>query len=144
MDLANLAPAVGPGLVRRVNTRAPAERGPNPFLDNGWLQASYDTGKDYFVTVDGGWEPSVIKKGPQRGEPTERLSGDAAEVVKLIRDAADKLNIGVAIQYSIPTRKVKGNEVDIAGKVTIHYLGKRRKERRQTQVVRVPETSPVA
>lgn len=138
MDLSALAPAPGTGLAKRVVNRTTSVAGPNPFLDNGWLKKSFDEGKDYVVTVDGGWEMQPAKRGANKGEPIEKLVGDAYKVTRMIRDAADKLGLGVTIQYSVPTvtKKVKGKDVteDVPGKVNVHYQGKTRKAPRRASV----------
>jgi len=135
MALEIAAPSKGTGLAPRVGTRTAADTGPNLFLDNGWLQQSFDEKQDYQVTVDGSWVESEFKKGPNKGQKTEKLTGDAYLVVRQLRDAAAKLGIGVTIQYSIPTKKVKGIDTDIPGKVTIHYMGKPRKAARKAAPV---------
>lgn len=135
MDLSKLAPAAGTGLAPRVVNRATRNAEPNPFLDNGWLLKSYEEKKDYVVTVPGAWEMGEVKKGERKGDPIERLTGDAAEVTRLLRDGADKLGIGVAIQYTIPTKKVKGVDVDVPGMVNVHYMGKQRKQARKTKTL---------
>lgn len=115
LDLTTLAPVVGAGLSPR---RASRTSGPNPFLDNGWLESSYDTGQDYEVTVPGQYIDDTIKRGERVGEPTQRLTGDAATVVSMLRTAANKLGIGVSIEVVPAKRK---------GQMTVKYLGKERK-----------------
>lgn len=132
IDITKLAPVKGEGMAPRSVHRERTEQ-PNPFLDNGWLKESYDTNTDYQVTVDGTWEESKVLKGPRKGEPMERLTGEAADVTLMLRNAANRLGIGVSIQYSIPTYKSGKNKgEEIAGKVTVHYLGKERKRPRKT------------
>lgn len=129
LDLSTLAPVPGTGLTRRSSGR---EAGPNPFLDNGWLLNSYETEQDFEVTVGGTWERAVKTRGKHKGQEYDKLVGDAATVVRMLRDAADKLEIGVAIEC-VPAVKIvnegKRNErtEDIPGQVTVKYLGKTRK-----------------
>lgn len=127
VDLAKLAPVKGAGMAPREVTRKPRDEQPNPFLTEGWLQQSYETGQDYEVTVNGEWSISKVKKGPRKGEEIERLTGEAAEVTKMLREASNKLGIGVTIQYAQATTRTGK---DIPGKVVVHYLGKVRKQRR--------------
>lgn len=137
MDFSTLAPVRGTGLTRRSSGR---EAGPNPFLDNGWLKESYDLhmtngspeGADFEVTVPGSWVSAVKLRGKNKGAAYEKLTGDAASVVRMLRDAADKLEIGVAIECVPAIRVVnagKRNErvEEIDGMVTVKYLGKERK-----------------
>ncbi len=102
--------------------RPTVERGPNPFLLNGWLKDSYDTGKAKMVTVEGHFE-EVVKKDRKGVEVTRvYVRGDAEEVIKLLREAGNELKIGVAVK-------------PVAGKrrntITIHYLGQKRKQSRK-------------
>lgn len=118
LDLENLMPAVGTGLTKRKGSRV---AGPNPFLDNDWLLDSYKTGTDYEITVAGKYEIVVATRGVHEGEEVERLTGDAADVVALLRSASNKLGIGVRIEV-VPARR--------KGQLTVKYLGVERKQRR--------------
>lgn len=121
MDLGALAPTPGSGMSRRRGTRT---AGPNPFLDEGWLQQSYDDGQDYELVVKGWWIDDTIKRGDRAGEPTTRLQGDAAEIVSLLRSAAAKLGIGVSVEV-VPALGKNGKE--LKDTVVVKYLGKDRK-----------------
>lgn len=127
LDLSNLTPTAGDGMPARRSTRT---SGPNPFLDGfpdgnggvntvGTLEYSYDNDKDFVVTVPGTYEDTEIKRGPHKGEPTKKLTGDAAAVVSMLRTAADKLGIGCSIVVTPGKRK---------GTLAIQYLGKVRKQ----------------
>ena len=116
LDLSTITPQAGSGMTPR---RASRTSGPNPFLDNGWLEESYNTGQDYEVgPVAGTYEDGVIQRGERAGEPTTRLVGDAATVVSMLRTAANKLGIGVSIEV-VPTKR--------KGQVIVKYVGKDRK-----------------
>lgn len=122
LDLAKLKPAAGKGMpARKYNRRG----GPNPFLEGftgqkdpkvGTLLYSYENDKDFDVTVAGEWIEDTIKKGPKKGQPIQRLIGDAAEVESMLRSAANSLGIGVSVKMDPP----------VDGLITIHYLGKER------------------
>jgi hypothetical protein len=117
LNLAELAPQPGAGMTPR---RASRTSGPNPFLDNGWLEESYTNGQDYEVGPVSGWyEEGVIQRGERAGEPTTRLAGDAATVVSMLRTAANKLGIGVTIEV-VPAKRGKNM-------VIVKYMGKTRK-----------------
>jgi|SRR5882672_3030802 len=122
MDLSAIQPTEGAGLSPRRNSRV---TGPNPFLDNDWLENSYTDGKDYEVTVPGFWEEGKVTRGKRIGEPISRLRGDASTVVSLLRSAADYLGIGVAIE-TVPAVNARGQERK--GFVTVKYLGKTRRQ----------------
>lgn len=102
--------------------------GPNVFLDPSWpgnLKSSYDQAKAFELTVPGKIETKALVKGENKGKPVERVTGDAADVTTLLRDAAAKLGIGVAIRYRV-TRN---------GFLAVSYQGQKRKQKRQnTQV----------
>lgn len=116
LDLSALTPVEGSGMSPRRNTRT---AGPNPFLDNGWLLKSYEEGQDYEIGPVSGWyEDTTIQRGERAGEPTQKLVGDAAQVVSMLRTAANKLDIGVSIEIVPGKRK---------GTVVIKYLGKERR-----------------
>jgi hypothetical protein len=84
------------------------------------LETSYQEGKDYEVGPIPGWyEDGTIMRGERAGEPTQRLAGDAATVVSMLRTAANKLNIGVSIEV-VPAKRGKNM-------VIVKYMGKERK-----------------
>jgi len=102
------------------------------FLDNGWLQQSFDDGDWYDVNggqpINGGLVEVEIVKGNRKGQMTERLDGDVAEVTRQLREAAEQLGIGVSIKYYNATTKA-GKE--IPGKTIVKYLGQKRKAARK-------------
>lgn len=110
--------------------------GPNLFLEphpehkapEGYLALSFDTGKWYEIPVAGKWEEVTMTKGKNKGQTTKRLSGDAAEVTRQLREAAAKLDIGVSIKYFPVLNKQKR---EVPGQVLIKYLGTTRKQPRQ-------------
>ena len=117
--------------------RAGRDYGPNLFLEKhpesgapqGYLMQSYNADKWYDVPVQGYWEEGTIQKGVRKGQPTERLVGDAAEVVRQLREAAAALGIGVSIKYAAETFKSgakKGQEVP--ERIVVKYLGTERKQ----------------
>jgi len=136
MALELSAPTVSAAPLERRVGRATIDRGPNLFLDNGWLAKSYETGETYELPVDGRLEAGIIKKGPKKGEPTERLTGDAAEVTRQLREAAEQLNIGVSIKY-YPIKNERTKKV-IEGKLLVKYVGITRKQRRQPVEAETP------
>lgn len=124
LDLSSLRPKVTE-MAPRQGTRARRDLGPNPFLDKEWpynLQNSYDQGEAYSIEVAGERVEDVIHKGPRKGEPTTRLTGDAADAVVLVREAANLLGIGVSVQDSPAGRK---------GFVKVSYQGQKRKQKRE-------------
>jgi hypothetical protein len=142
-------------LERTPRGRAAQDRGPNPFLDEGWLKESYEApegNRGRHVIVPGaieeyrpvvrehlhtwaelnGWvKPNgVLKNGARdayleanggqgEGEIKTRPTGVAADVVRMLRQAANMLEIGVAIQWK-PAKK---------GHVEIVYEGQERKHK---------------
>lgn len=125
-------PAVFP---KRIN--GGRESGPNPFIDEGWLDESYQTGEARAVDVPGTWETRVKKTAD--GEPDgerEVLVGEAGKVVSQLRAAARFLDIGVAID----TRPAKyKNGKDIVGIVTVTYVGKEPKNTKKRQAAVEPD-----
>ncbi len=117
---------------------------PNPFLDEGWLEESYQQGKTKAIVVAGGWETRQKLTRVGKGQPLEPafdeetgdpilhdvLTGDAATAVALIRRAADYLGIGVSV-IAEPVTGPRGKVV--AGQVRVRYLGKERKQRREEE-----------
>lgn len=126
MDFSALTPAKGTGIVRKSSRSA----GVNPFLaEDSALQTSYQTGDDYYLDMPGAWEQTVYKRGAQKGEPTIGLTGDAAEVSRLLRDAANKLGIGVSIQYE-PNAEGEG-KAPKRGHIRVKFVAKERKQKRE-------------
>lgn len=131
------APVEATEIPARRESTASKDRGPNLFLQpqegfpKGYLWKSFETGRWYDVPVAGGWEVVKLQKGPRKGEETEKLTGDAQEVVRQLREAATALGIGVSVKTAAVYYKggpKKGQEVP--GQVLIKYLGTTRKQRR--------------
>lgn len=121
LDLSALAPTPGNGLSRKARGKT---AGPNPFLEQGLLFKSYEEGQDYWVgPFAGAQEDYVIQRGDKTGQTGQRWTGEVAEVISLIRRASNELQIGVAIDVQPTKRK---------GQYMIGYLGKQRKQRRET------------
>lgn len=116
----------------------------NPFIDEGWLWSQYETvlaliergedpaGATLSVTVPGAWEDrqatnrqKELLVDAETGEPVmvSTLVGDAAQVVKLLRKAADLHEIGVSIA-TVPALNERGKPVK--GMVEVKYLAKER------------------
>lgn len=125
MDFNALTPVVAEFPTR---TRNRGTAGPNPFITNGWLKGSYDRNEAQSVTVPGAYEEYVSKKGASAGETRQRLTGDAAQIVSLLRAAADELNIGVSIDVA----QAMNGKREVKGQMTITYLGHKRKAPRKS------------
>lgn len=116
-----------------VRTREGRASGPNPFLDEGWLQESYDTEETMSVIVGGHWEERQRMNRQKEllyeadGSPAMQtvLVGDAATAVALIRRAADFLGIGVVVDPVPAVSDKTGRE--LKGQVEVRYKGKERK-----------------
>ena len=106
--------------------------GPNPFLDpkmEGNLEQSYKAFKagntadaTYEATVPGKREKYTYTRGKSKGQQGERITGDADTVVRLLRDAADQLSLGVTIQVL---------DAKQPGHMTVVYMAKNRKAPRK-------------
>lgn len=109
----------------RRGTNKGRDLGPNIFLDRTWewnLQASYDNAEPYEITVAGTTKEDTIKKGERKGQKTTRVTGDAADAVTLLRNAATKLGIGVTIDVVPAAAK---------GQMIVKYQGQKRKAARK-------------
>lgn len=131
------APSVATEIPAKRESAGARDRGPNLFLQpqegfpKGYLWKSFEDGKWYDLPVSGGWVVDTIKKGTRKGQEVDRLEGDAAEVVRQLREAAAALGIGVAIKYFpvlIKGGAKKGQEAP--DMVLIKYLGQQRKQKR--------------
>lgn len=139
LDFTTLEPVQGSGLSKRKGSRV---AGPNPFLDNEWLLRSYESGQDEEVTVDGKYETVIAERGLHEGEEVVRLTGDAADVVAMLRSASNKLGIGVRVEvvpdaetwFALPARR--------KGQITVKYLGVNRKQRRAVATEEETEETP--
>lgn len=121
IDFSTVQPVQGSGLTPRKGSRT---AGPNPFLDEGWLYRSYETGEDEEITVPGKYVTVIRERGEHAGEEIQKLTGDAADVVAMLRSASNKLGIGVIVQV-VPAKR---------GYMTVKYLGKERKQHRGSAV----------
>lgn len=112
---------------RRVvkNARSARDLGPNPWLDKVWengLWASYEGDVAFAADFPGALEMLPAKRGVNKGEPIEKVTGDAADAIVLIRAAAEVMGIGVSIR----TKKARN------GFVNVTWYGKTRKQTRKT------------
>ena len=102
VDFEKVAPQKGSGMEPRTGGRSGSDAD-NPFLTKGWLRQSFTENQDYELPpIDGAFTLVPAKKGANKGEPVERLTGEAATVVQMIRRAADHEGLGVQIQYADP------------------------------------------
>lgn len=128
----------------RVGSRSGRDLGPNPFLDLKWpynLMASYENAEAYELTVSGTMETKPARRGKNKGEPVEVLTGDAYDTNALIRQAADKLGLGATIRTYVG-KDPKGKSIP-AGKVLVKYMGQKRKAARKPKAV-APVAAPAA
>lgn len=91
----------------RVSTRTKKDLGPNIWLDKNWdnsLQSSYDNDEAYAADFKGKIEALPAKRGKNKGEPVDKVTGEAADAIYLIREAAKILGVGVAIRYQTAAR----------------------------------------
>lgn len=130
------------------NGRKGADLGPNPFLDKEWdfnLKNSYELGEGYEITVDGGIEMLPAVRGAVKGQPVEKLTGDAYVAERLIRKAADELGIGSTVKCFAGKAPSKGGDLTRnvpKGKVLIMYMGMKRKQSRKTAEAVASEVAP--
>lgn len=121
----------------RKGTKTKRDLGPNIWLDPKWpfnLKTSYDQAKPFELDLPGKVENTVYTKGAKKGQPTTKLTGEAADAITLIREAAEKLQIGVAVQ----TRPAKR-----AGYITVAYQGQKRKAPPKPKTTATGTTPPV-
>lgn len=135
LDFTNITPTrtVMPADTRG---RQAVDRGPNPFLDEGWLRETYDSGEGAEITVAGALETYEGTIRATKETVTKRkLTGDAAEAVRMIREAADKLGLGVRVVTTVGGPGVKDNQGRAVrkGMVLVQYLGQTRKAPRKTK-----------
>lgn len=111
-----------------------ANHGPNEFLvkrppqfPDGWLAKSYDDNDWYDVgPVQGHWETGEVLKGKNKGAPIDRMTGQAEEVRRQLREAAAALGIGVSIKYFAVVNKAGTGE--LKDRLLIKYLGQKAKQ----------------
>lgn len=129
--------------------RETRDLGPNFFLDPKWefnLKNSYDKSEPYSIVVVGTYVTAKKVKGKQRGEEFEKLTGDAADAVTLLRKAGLALKIGVAIREY--TGKGPDGETIPKGHVLIKYQGQKQRVTKAKDVpvpvapVNVPVNEP--
>lgn len=131
-------------LPTRAGSRKGRDLGPNPFLDLKWpynLQASYEKGEAYELPVSGTKEMKPARRGKNKGEPVEVLTGDAYDTVALIRQAADKLDLGATVRTFVG-KDERGKSIP-AGKVLVKYAGMKRKAARKPKAA-APAAAPAA
>lgn len=114
----------------RQGSRAKRDLGPNPWLDANWpfnLQASYDQKTAFDIPFSGAVEmkPATRGKPKENGESVEKVTGDAFDAITMLRDAADKLDLGVSIRTY--TGKTPEGKVVPKGQVMVRYAGQKRK-----------------
>lgn len=119
----------------RKGTRTKRDLGPNPFLDGNWefsLKASYDNAQAFELDFQGEYVDTKLKRGKNKGQPTRKLQGDAADAETLIRDAADKLGIGASVAV-VPALVASGPNKGKPrpGWYTVKYQGQKRKQSRK-------------
>jgi hypothetical protein len=110
---------------RNAPVRPKRDLGPNPWLDKTWdtgLWASYNDDQAYAADFPGALEMLPAKRGANKGELIEKVTGEASDAVVLIREAAEKLGIGVSIR----TAKARN------GFVRVTWYGKTRKNYAKT------------
>ena len=124
-DIANIKAT--PTAAPRMN-RGRQDLGPNPWLDKAWdmgLWKSYNDDVAFASEFKGNIEQVPAKRGKNKGQPIEKVTGEAGDAVALIREAAAKLGIGVAVR----TAKTRN------GFVKVTWYGKdRRKTKPKTPV----------
>ena len=124
----------------KIRRGAGKDQGPNPFLDKTWpfnLENSYKAGKAFEITLPGHIEKGVIKSGDREGQTVERVRGDAAVAQTLLRDASNKLDLGVSI--TVDTVDAEGKKVP-EGHLVVKYKGQKRRVAKEATAT--PPTSP--
>ena len=111
---------------RRTVQSASAKADPanNPWLNKEWEQglwASYQDDQAYGAQFKGTFEMVPAKRGANKGEPIEKLTGEAQEATGLIRTAAAILGIGVSLRV---TQATHANGNPKAGYVDVVWYGK--------------------
>lgn len=130
---------------KRAGTRTGRDLGPNPWLDKTWpfnLQASYDNAEAFEMTLPGAYVKATYSKGENKGQEYDKLTGDAADAVTQIRDAAEKLGLGVSIpvtQAVIESGPNKGQPRK--GFYVVKYQAAKRKQYRNAEQA-APEPGP--
>jgi hypothetical protein len=119
MDLTALTPKTSDWTPSRPGRKSTEKT--NPFVDNGWLQKSFDEGQSYAVSVPGTRETKTTPNREGETVTREVLTGDAATVVRLLRAASNKLGVGVSIDVTEAKRR---------GYMDIRYLAQKRKVRK--------------
>lgn len=123
-------------LPERTTGKPKRDLGPNVFLDKSWagnLQASYDDASAFSLTVPGKYVEGKVETGKNVGRKVLRLTGDAADAISLIRQAAEHLELGVAVFPPIMVEATPENAKKLQraipkpGQITITYQGQTRK-----------------
>src|SRR6185369_9792538 len=125
IDIASIKakPTAVPRVAR--GDRAKRDLGPNHWLDKKWdqgLWASYEGDVAFAADFKGGITkiPATRGEAKKKGELVEKVTGDAGDAITLIREAATKLGIGVAVRYE--TQGVR------TGYVRVTWYGKTKKD----------------
>lgn len=131
------APVKATEIPLRRESAGARDRGPNLYLQaqpgfpKGWLMKSFEDGEWYDQSVQGTWAEVKLTKGANKGKTVEKMTGDAMEATRQLREAATTLGIGVSIKYFPEYYKggaKKGEE--IPGRVLLKYIGIPRKQPR--------------
>jgi hypothetical protein len=130
---------------KRAGTRSGRDLGPNPWLDKTWpfnLQASYDNAEAFEMTLPGAYVKAKYTRGEVKGQEYDKLTGDAADAIVQIRDAAEKLGLGVSIpvtQAVIESGPRKGQPRE--GYFVVKYQAAKRKQYKKDEQP-TPEPGP--
>lgn len=132
-DITNIKAQEAAPVVRK-NSRSGRDLGPNPWLNKDWNQGlweSYEADVPFSAQFPGKFEMVPAKRGEKKGEPIEKLTGDAADAVFLIRQAAVKLGIGVAVPVAETLTTADGKTQKAkAGHVWVTWHGRTRKQKK--------------
>lgn len=120
IDFDAVAPIKSKGLAKR--TRGASLPSVNPFVTKDWLMNSYNSGEAFEFPCSGAWEEYEIRSGVRKGEKAQRLIGDAATVMKLIRKGASDLMIGVRTEVEVGKFTAGRNKGQPNGEMVIKYL----------------------
>jgi flagellar hook-basal body complex protein FliE len=113
--------------------------GPNHWLNKNWdmgLWKSYQDDVAFAAEFKGKIEkvPATRGEAKKNNEMVEKVTGDAGDAITLIREAATKFNIGVAVRY----------ETSKAGYVRVTWYGKTKKDYSKSKADKNTTVPPVA
>lgn len=126
IDISKLKVKPAEEIKRNAPTRTKRDLGPNHWANKDWdnsLWASYVNGEAYTAELPGKIEMLPAKRGDNKGQLIEKVTGEAGDAITLIREASNLLNIGAAIRWK-PARN---------GFVAVTWQGQTRKKRKTTQ-----------